>query len=202
MDENAIILRREVWFNPPIAPTSADIIVDIIINVFIFLIDMAINIIGAIFCQVIRINLFTHVNPSITLGNQKWKGAAPVFIIRADIIIIVDDDVSLLTASLIILDFIAIIKIETSNTEEAKACVRKYFIAASADIRLLLAVIRGINASRLISSPIHALSHEFEDTDKIVPVAITIRNIIFEELLNIKKKRIINLYIWGMNPLA
>lgn len=156
---------------------------------------------GAIFCHVIKINLFIHVNPSITLGNQKWKGAAPVFIIKADIIII-EDDISLLIVSLIILDFIAIIKIDSNNTEEANACVRKYFIAASVDIRLLLAVIRGINASKLISSPIHALNHEFEDTDKIVPVIITIINIIFEELLNIKKKRIKNLYIWGMNPLA
>lgn len=37
------------------------------------------RIIGAIFCQVIRIKLLFHDKPSITLGNQKWKGAAPLF---------------------------------------------------------------------------------------------------------------------------
>lgn len=38
-----------------------------------------INIKGAIFCQVIRIKPLIHLNPSITPGNQKWKGAAPFF---------------------------------------------------------------------------------------------------------------------------
>ena len=39
---------------------------------------------GAIFCQVIKIRQFLQLNPSITPGNQKWKGAAPIFIKRAD----------------------------------------------------------------------------------------------------------------------
>lgn len=34
---------------------------------------------GAIFCHVIKIKLFIHLNPSEILGNQKWKGAAPIF---------------------------------------------------------------------------------------------------------------------------
>lgn len=36
---------------------------------------------GAIFCQVIKISLLIQFNPSITLGNHKWKGAAPNLII-------------------------------------------------------------------------------------------------------------------------
>lgn len=47
-----------------------------------------INIKGAIFCQVIKINLLNQDNPSITLGNQKWKGATPNFIIKEEKIII------------------------------------------------------------------------------------------------------------------
>lgn len=43
---------------------------------------------GANFCQVNRVNEFNQVNPSIILGNQKWKGAAPNFNIIAELIII------------------------------------------------------------------------------------------------------------------
>jgi hypothetical protein len=35
---------------------------------------------GAIFCHVIKIKLFIQFNPSEIEGNQKWKGAAPIFI--------------------------------------------------------------------------------------------------------------------------
>jgi hypothetical protein len=44
-------------------------------------------VIGANFCQVIKINLFIQDIPSITLGNQKWNGAAPLFINREEITI-------------------------------------------------------------------------------------------------------------------
>ena len=40
------------------------------------------KIIGAIFCHVIKINLLIQDSPSITVGNQKWKGAMPTLIIR------------------------------------------------------------------------------------------------------------------------
>lgn len=43
---------------------------------------------GAIFCPVINIREFTQFKPSITSGNQKWKGAAPSFVIIAVFIII------------------------------------------------------------------------------------------------------------------
>jgi hypothetical protein len=42
---------------------------------------------GAIFCQVIKIKLFIQLIPSITPGNQKWKGAAPLFRRRVELII-------------------------------------------------------------------------------------------------------------------
>lgn len=38
---------------------------------------------GAIFCQVIKIIEFVHLNPSMTDGNQKWNGAVPLLINRA-----------------------------------------------------------------------------------------------------------------------
>jgi hypothetical protein len=44
--------------------------------------DKIIN--GAIFCQLIKIRLVYQFNPSITLGNQKWKGAVPLFNIIVD----------------------------------------------------------------------------------------------------------------------
>lgn len=39
--------------------------------------------IGANFCHVIKIKHFNQVNPSITIINQDWKGAAPSFNDRA-----------------------------------------------------------------------------------------------------------------------
>lgn len=44
--------------------------------------DISIN--GAIFCHVIKVNVLIHENPSIIAGNQKWKGAIPIFSIRVD----------------------------------------------------------------------------------------------------------------------
>lgn len=43
---------------------------------------------GANFCQVNKINELIHVKPSIILGNQKWKGAAPNFNIIEELIMI------------------------------------------------------------------------------------------------------------------
>lgn len=132
---------------------------------------------------------FVQFSPSITLGSQKWKGAAPLFNNRADRVI--DDKYFVLINSFINSCFIIVMMIENSRIDEANACVRKYFRAASEGIRFLLAVIRGIKASRLISNPIHALNHEFEDTAIRDPLTTIVINIIFDELLNIKKKRTI-----------
>lgn len=48
--------------------------------------------------------------------------------------------------------------IERSRIIEAVAWVRKYFVAASVDRGLELLIIRGIRASRFISSPIHIMN--------------------------------------------
>lgn len=41
---------------------------------------------GEIFCHVIKIKQFNQDNPSIILGNQKWKGAEPIFKNRDELI--------------------------------------------------------------------------------------------------------------------
>lgn len=41
---------------------------------------------GVIFCQVIKIKQLNQDKPSITLGNQKWKGADPIFINKEELI--------------------------------------------------------------------------------------------------------------------
>jgi hypothetical protein len=82
IEEKAINFRRDVWFNPPKEPIKIEkIIVKLNKNKFK---QKDNKIIGAIFCHVIKIKLFIQFKPSITLGNQKWKGATPLFIIKAD----------------------------------------------------------------------------------------------------------------------
>ena len=73
--------------------------------------------------------------------------------------------------------------------EEAKAWVKKYLIEASVDINLL-SLIRGIKANKLISNPIQALTQELAEIEIKVPKIRILKNIIFDELLKIKKKRI------------
>lgn len=82
MEENAISFRKEVWFRPPIDPTKMEIIIVKLNRKKFKQKDKIIN--GAIFCHVIKIKLLIHVNPSMTLGNQKWNGATPLFIIKID----------------------------------------------------------------------------------------------------------------------
>lgn len=81
IEEKANSFRKEVWFKPPMAPIKVDIRIKIRNKLFM-LIKYEIIIIGANFCQVIKIMLLYHEIFSITLGNQKWKGAAPNFIIK------------------------------------------------------------------------------------------------------------------------
>jgi hypothetical protein len=57
------------------------------------------------------------------------------------------------------------------------------------------------NDIRLISKPIHAPSHELEDTDINTPPTKVISERIFVELLGIREESVI-LYLWSMNPLA
>jgi len=82
IEEKAIIFRKDVWFKPPIAPIKIEKII-VRLNKKKFK-QKDRRIIGAIFCQVIKIKLLIQFNPSITLGNQKWKGAIPLFNIREE----------------------------------------------------------------------------------------------------------------------
>lgn len=82
MEEKAINFRREVWLSPLIAPIKIDRIIQSNINL-----KEKQNlkiIIGAIFCHVIKIKLLIQFRPSMTLGNQKWKGATPLFNIKEE----------------------------------------------------------------------------------------------------------------------
>lgn len=126
IDEKAIKDRIADWFKPPKAPIKLDRIIAIIIhNLFI---HKEIAIIGVIFCQVDKIKQFIHLNPLITLGNQKWKGAAPIFIKRE---IFITEDVKLYKKEL------SLIKImKKSNLIDVKVWIKKYLIIAS-DINIL-----------------------------------------------------------------
>jgi hypothetical protein len=76
----------------------------------------------------------------------------------------------------------------------------KNFNEASVLYIFLTLDISGMNDIRLISSPIHAPSHEFEDTNTNIPLTRVISNRILVELLGIREESVI--YLWGMNPLA
>ena len=77
----------------------------------------------------------------------------------------------------------------------------KYFNEASVLCIFLMLDIKGINDIRLISNPIHAPSHELEDTDTNTPPTRVISERILIELLGIREESVI-LYLWAMNPLA
>lgn len=120
---------------------------------------------GAIFCQVIKIIFEFHVSPSITLGSQKWNGAAPVFInIVEEIKTIVN--FSKLGAKLIKNKLIIIVN---KNTAEAKAWIKKYLREDSEENKFFDLIIKGIKDNKLISNPIHILNQEFAEIVINVP---------------------------------
>ena len=88
-----------------------------------------------------------------------------------------------------------------SSVAEASTCTMKYFTEASVFYMFLTLDIRGMNDIRLISRPIHAPSHELEDTDTNTPPTEVINKRILIELLGIREESVI-LYLWGMNPLT
>ena len=87
----------------------------------------------------------------------------------------------------------------SSSVAEASTCTMKYFNEASVLYMFLTLDIRGTNDIRLISRPIHAPSHELNDTD--TPPTKVISKRIFVELLGITEESVL-LYLWGMNTLA
>jgi hypothetical protein len=77
-----------------------------------------------------------------------------------------------------------------SRVAEANTCTIKYFSEASVLYIFLTLDISGMNDIRLISSPIHAPSHEFEDTDTNIPLTKVISNRILVEFLGIREESI------------
>lgn len=112
---------------------------------------------GATFCQVNKIMPDKSGIPCVTSGTQKWKGASPSLIARVSVIRI---EAVLLDIWVRVHWFVAQAFWMMANIIiiDAVACVRKYLMADSVDREWFGYVIRGIIASVLISSPIHAVS--------------------------------------------
>jgi hypothetical protein len=70
----------------------------------------------------------------------------------------------------------------------------KYFNEASVLYIFLTLDIRGIKDIRLISRPIHAPSHELEDTDTNTSLTKVISKRIFVELLGIREEGVYSIY--------
>lgn len=118
---------------------------------------------------------FNQFKPSIILGNQKWKGADPIFINNEEFIII---DIKLFISMLKNNIFIKIIN---KKLIEAIDWIRKYFNDASDENKFFELEIRGINLSKLISSPIQHPNHELEEIEiNVLKKRINMKNILLE----------------------
>lgn len=181
-----MIFRNDVWLSPPIEPIITE---KIIIKVMICWLKVRYERItnGASFCHVIRTKQLNHDKPSITDGNHIWKGGAPILINNVDAMI--EFNISLLIKVIIKLEIVKV-----KSIEEAIAWTIKYLIDASVDIILSLDDISGINASKLISNPIHVAGHELDLIEIKVPRINTIINKNLAGFsIKIKKKRIVPL---------
>jgi hypothetical protein len=49
---------------------------------------------GAIFCHVIKIKPLNQSKPSMTPGNQKWNGAAPIFNSSVELVTVISGRLS------------------------------------------------------------------------------------------------------------
>ena len=74
--------------------------------------------------------------------------------------------------------------------DEAMACTIKYLSDDSVEYIFFVLFMRGIIQSILISSPIHIVSHEYEEIVINILNINEIKNINFQYLKFIKKKRI------------
>lgn len=108
------------------------------------------NIRGKIFCQVESRRQRCQLRPDITLGNQKWSGAAPAFIISPEI----TRSLGRSMGRLVELTHEA----PVSRRRDPKVWVRKYFVAASYSLLLGVLTISGIKAKRLSSIPIYIVT--------------------------------------------
>lgn len=130
---------------------------------------------GEIFCHVIKMKQFNQDNPSMILGNQKWKGADPIFINSVEFIII--------GVIIFISKFInnILIKIINKKLIEASDWIRKYFNEASEENKFFEFEINGIKLIKLISNPIQHPNHELDEMEiKVLKNKINIKNILLE----------------------
>lgn len=119
---------------------------------------------GASFCHVIKIKQFLHFIPWIIAGNQKCKGAAPIFNK------IIDVSISLIIGiGKIKWDFAIISRIVVNRKIDANAWIKKYFRVASFPCWLCLSIISGIKAIKLSSSPTHTEIQVEEEIEMMVP---------------------------------
>lgn len=135
---------------------------------------------GEIFCHVIKIKQFIQDNPSMTLGNQKWNGADPIFINKVEFIKI--------EILLFISKFknIILFKIINKKLIDAIDWIKKYFNKASEENKFFELEIRGVKLNKLISKPIQHPNHELEVIEiKVLKNKINMKNILLEL---IKKK--------------
>ncbi len=124
IEEYTRIFFTIIWLIAPIAPMRQEKITIILTKLFL---TKIIRSIGAIFCHVRTIRVCIHLEVWITCGSQKWKGAAPILIAKAIIIIGFINEIELeeLLENKII--EIKIIKIE------AKAWAIKYLMEVSVE---------------------------------------------------------------------
>jgi len=117
------------------------------------------------------------LSPSITLGNQKWKGAAPALSSKEVIKKILAEykDIKKNEADKIIID-------------DPNAWIRKYLRADSEEYWLFLEEIKGIKDKRLSSRPTQAPNQEEEEIDKVVPISKVNKNKSCGEDSKIKKR--------------
>lgn len=172
IDEYAKIFRILIWLIPWIPLIKEEIIIVEVIKIFNlrFLIK---RIIGAIFCQVSIIRHINQFRPSIISGNQKWKGAAPIFIKNPEFIIIFK---YVLKYWGIYSNIFKLIIIAIRINEEAIVWVIKYLMDLSEGYRFLFLFIRGIIDRRLISKPIHMENQEKEEIASIDPKTKELKN--------------------------
>lgn len=134
---------------------------------------------GASFWIVIKIMAWGHIIPSITCGNHKWKGAAPIFKIKASKI-----KIKAIFWNIIIKQLLMII------IDDPRAWIRKYLIAASEIVFSGLDEIKGINDIKFNSKPTQAVNQDVEEIAMNEPVIKEEINIILIGIRNIKKRKI------------
>lgn len=171
IDEYAKIFRKLDWLIPIIPLTNILKIIIVKKKYWKFILYI-IKTMGVIFCHVNRIKQFNQFKPSITSGNQKWNGAIPIFVSKAELKIIIIE-LSIFFRSRCEL---ASIIIENKRIKEAKAWVRKYFIELSVERIFLLCWINGMNANKLISKPNHIPIQVNEEIEINLPVNRIIKN--------------------------